>query len=298
MIKFRGIAWSVHPLFVLVMLASVLTGYFAELMTLFTLVLVHEIGHLLAARSFGWTVREVKLLPFGGVVEADESGSAPAAEEAAVAIAGPLQNIWMGALAWLFGYWGWWEEDWSAYIVQANALLVAFNLLPIYPLDGGRLLQSAISLGIPYHRTMVWTFRIGLMLSLAMVVYAVLPPFHPEGTAGVQLNLLMIGLFLLLSNWTYRRNMPYLFIRFLMRRDRVAVRRIAGGSLARPIVVTEGQPVSSVVRLLLREQYHLIYVMGERERIMNVMPERRLVAGYLNDSRPHRAISELFTDAR
>ena len=78
MIKWRGISFRLHPLFVLVMLASVVTGRFAELITLFAIVLWHELGHLFAALRYGWTVKEVKLLPFGGVLEVEDAGSIPA----------------------------------------------------------------------------------------------------------------------------------------------------------------------------------------------------------------------------
>ena len=77
-------------------MASIVTGYFVELITLFAIVFVHELGHVAAARGFGWNVLEVKLLPFGGVAEVEEAGSLPSKEEAIVAIAGPLQNLWMG----------------------------------------------------------------------------------------------------------------------------------------------------------------------------------------------------------
>lgn len=64
-----------HPLFVIILLFSALTGYFIELMTLFAIVLVHELGHLFMAHEVGWKVKAVRLLPFGGVVEVEEAGA-------------------------------------------------------------------------------------------------------------------------------------------------------------------------------------------------------------------------------
>jgi stage IV sporulation protein FB len=292
LIRLYGIAWSVHPLFVLVMLASVVTGYFAELLTLFAIVLVHELGHVIAARGYGWTVREVKLLPFGGVAEVEEAGSVPAKEEAAVAIAGPLQNAWMAAAAWALGQLGWWNGDFADYVLRANLMIGLFNLLPILPLDGGKLMQAALGRTLTFHQSLIWSARISLVFSAMMTVYALIPAFH-EG--GIQANLLLLGIFLLLSNWTYNKNIPFLFLRFLTSRGAASARSVTKGAWAFPIVVSKRHTVGSALRLFKRDSYHLVVVMEERGRILAVIPEQRVVDGYLADGKPDRAVLELLT---
>ncbi|UVI28115.1 site-2 protease family protein [Paenibacillus spongiae] len=293
MIRWRGILWSIHPLFVLVMLASVMTGYFVELLTLFGIVLVHELGHVIVARGYGWTIREVKLLPFGGVAEVEDSGGLPAKEEAAVVLAGPLQNVWMGAAAWGLGQLGWWNNEWASYVVQANIMIGVFNLLPILPLDGGKMLQVLLSRWLTYHQMLLWGARISLLLSAGMVLYAFLPIIKAGGT-GIQLNLLAVGIFLFMTNWTYNRNIPYLFLRFLTSRAAASTRHIVRGVWAQPIVVSKRHTVTAALRLFKRDQYHLIVVMEERGRIVAVLPEQRLVNGFLEDGKPDRAVCDLF----
>ncbi|RCW42610.1 M50 family metallopeptidase [Paenibacillus prosopidis] len=292
MIKWKGIIWSVHPLFVIIMLGSVITGFFAELFTLFLLVLVHELGHVIVARSLGWTVREVKLLPFGGVVEVEEAGGVPAKEEALVAIAGPLQNVWMGLAAWACGELGLWAPEWSQYVWKANLMIGLFNLLPIHPLDGGKLLQAALSYTVNYYKMLIWSSRVSLLFSVLMTISSLLPLFIYKD--GIQLNLLIVGLFLLMTNWTYYRNVPYLFYRFLMYRGRVAVRAMTKGDLASPIIVSGGQSILSVARLFRRERYHLIYMVESRSKEVKVLPEQKIVEDCLSENNPNRAVSELF----
>lgn len=285
--------WSVHPLFVIIMLGSVITGYFAELITLFLLVLVHEIGHVIMARSFGWTIREVKLLPFGGVVEVEEAGGLPAKEEALVAIAGPLQNGWMGLAAWACGQFGLWDPVWAEYVWKANVMLGLFNLLPIHPLDGGKLLQAALSYAVNYYKMLVWSARISMLFSVLMILFSLLPWLLDK--EGVQLNLLIVGIFLVMTNWTYYRNVPFIFYRFLMYRDRVMVQALTLGHVASPIIVSGKQTIISVARLFRREQYHLIYMVEDRGKEVKVLPEQKIVEGCLSDSNPNRAVSELFS---
>ncbi|RUS47658.1 site-2 protease family protein [Cohnella sp. AR92] len=278
MINWRGISFKLHPLFVLLMLLALAMGQWLGIVTLFAIVLLHELGHLFMALRFGWTIREVKLLPFGGVLEVEEAGAVPAREEAWVAIAGPAQNALLALIAWLAGSVGWVETAWAHDFIKANALILLFNLLPIMPLDGGKLAQVWMCLRIPYHRVLLWSTRLSLFFSAAVVLYS----FVPLLQGGVlQMNTLAVGVFLCASNWTYRRNVPFVFLRFLVHRARRSEGRISGGTLAQPIVVSEQRQPSEVVKLLMKERYHLVYVM-KQGRIQKVVPEGQMVDRFLN----------------
>lgn len=289
LIRCFGIRWTFHPLFVFVMLASAATGYVRELAVLFTIVIVHELGHVMAMRAFGWRVREIRLLPFGGAAETEEAGSVPAAEEAVVAAAGPLQNVWMGTAALLCARIEGIDPGWAMYIAHANAIIALFNLLPIQPLDGGRLLSAWMTATMPYQSALKWSVRIGLALSLAMVAAACIPLF-----GGVQLNLLLVGLFLLASNWRMLRDLPFLFMRFLVRREADSARARTKGTLVLPIVVQPACRVGDILRLFRKGRYHLVYVLGEGGRIEGVVPEERVIGTYFRSGGQNRAVSELF----
>ncbi|MFD2116471.1 M50 family metallopeptidase [Paenibacillus yanchengensis] len=292
MIKWRGIDWSVHPLFIILMLGAVVSGFFAEMITLFVLVLIHELGHVVAARYFGWTVKEVKLLPFGGVAEVEEAHGTTAREEMIIAAAGPLQNVWMGLIAYGLGEFSLVDEAWAHYLLQANLLIGLFNMLPIYPLDGGKIVQALFSYMVNYYSVMIWTMRTSLAGSVVIIIISLLPLLQP--TKSIQLNLLIIGCFLFASNWSYHRNMPYLFFRFLMQRERLLHRQAEFGQAARPLLVHHEQSVMSVVKLFRRHQFHFIYLMDRRKKTMKMIPEQLLLEHCLSGGNPARAVAELF----
>lgn len=273
------------------MLASIATGYFIEIITLFGIVLMHELGHLFMARTFGWRILEVKLLPFGGVVEVEDAGGVPALEEACVAIAGPLQNLWMALAAWGCGKLGLWESSWAMYVCQANIMIGLFNLLPIHPLDGGRLLQAALSRLMNYYKVLQWSTRISLLLSAAMTAASLLP-WIIFGQ-GIQLNAGIVGVFLFMTNWMYHRHLPFIFYRFLMHRDRLMERALRAGKLASPLIVNGKQSIWSVARLFHRESYHVIYMSEPGAGTLRLLPEQKIVESVLSDSNPHRAVCEL-----
>ncbi|WP_195724469.1 M50 family metallopeptidase [Paenibacillus monticola] len=277
MIRLWGIEFTLHPLFVIVMFFSVLTGQFLELLTLFMIVLVHEMGHVCAALLAGVMVKSVQLLPFGGVAVIEDHGRLTASREIGIALAGPLQNGFMIVIAYGILQAGVGNGAFLNYFIQANTIIALFNLLPILPLDGGKVLQAAISLLLPYYFTLMWSGRVSVAASVLVVAYALLPL---GAGGGLRLNLLMIGAFLLYSNITDHRNFPYRFVAFLMNREAVYERHLRTGSVARPIVALSAKPLDDILRLFKRNQYHFIYVLNDSGDVLAVVPEQRLISSY------------------
>lgn len=271
------------------MIASICTGYFLELITLFGIVFIHELGHVVVAKGFGWRVSEVQLLPFGGVAVVEEAGNLPASQELWVALAGPLQNLWMIGFAFLIKMTGWSDPEWWDYFITANVWIGLFNLLPILPLDGGKVALSLISYRSSYLKALRWCSIVSLLLSAGMVLFALIS-FR---TSGVQLNLFMIGLYLFIVNWFSYRHVPYQFRRFLMSRKNRAKQHMERGALAQPIVVGRNKKVSEIVHLFVREQYHLIFIINDHGVIQKVIPEQKLIHCYFSEQNPGSVISDL-----
>jgi Zn-dependent protease/CBS domain-containing protein len=148
-------------------------------LALFACVVLHELGHALMARRYGIQMKGITLFVFGGVAEmSDEPPSAGA--EFAVAVAGPVVSIVLAGLFYLVAMV---VEPVAAYGVVAylawiNAILVAFNLVPAFPLDGGRVLRAVLW---HWKQNLLWatgiTARIGAGFGLAMMILAVFSLF-------------------------------------------------------------------------------------------------------------------------
>jgi stage IV sporulation protein FB len=131
--------WSI-PSFAAVLVSLLFTG------AVFGSVLLHELGHALMARRFGIQTRQIVLLPIGGVAELERLPDDPK-EELQVAIAGPAVNF---ALATILGVATWLTAGLAfapqvlGSLAVANLMLGVFNLLPAFPLDGGRVLRALL----------------------------------------------------------------------------------------------------------------------------------------------------------
>jgi stage IV sporulation protein FB len=120
----------------------------AWIVVLFASILLHEWGHALTARAAGDTVHKVTLHLLGGVTYRTGRGGPKSAWW--ITAAGPLVNVVLAGGAWAGMYFGraelpWWGLVVLAQAFWANVILAAFNLLPIYPMDGGQL--ARLSLG-------------------------------------------------------------------------------------------------------------------------------------------------------
>jgi Zn-dependent protease/predicted transcriptional regulator len=130
-------------------------AYFA---TLFGCVLLHEFGHALAARQYGIRTHDIILLPIGGVARLERMPEKPS-QELVVAIAGPLVNLVIaGGLFVGLNLRGWepnislLEGSIAERLLVVNVFLMLFNLLPAFPMDGGRVLRAILAMRVPYAR--------------------------------------------------------------------------------------------------------------------------------------------------
>jgi Zn-dependent protease/predicted transcriptional regulator len=138
----------------------------AFILLLFLCVVLHEMGHALAARRFGIPTPDITLLPIGGVARLQRMPDKPA-QEIVVALAGPLVNVIIAAGLVLIGgvridpFALGPEAGLATRVATVNVILVLFNMIPAFPMDGGRVLRAVIATRMPYSRATRTAARIG-----------------------------------------------------------------------------------------------------------------------------------------
>jgi Zn-dependent protease/CBS domain-containing protein len=144
---------------------------FGVVTILFGSVLAHEFGHALVARRYGVRTREIVLLPIGGVAVLADEPDTPL-QEMWIALAGPLTSIALCGVA--FGLRAAGGPEFLGLVSGVNLVLGVFNLLPAFPLDGGRVLRAGLAHKLGAARATVIAARIGRVLAIAMVVFGVM----------------------------------------------------------------------------------------------------------------------------
>ncbi len=191
----RGIDIRVHMTFPLILaFAAVqysaadgwrgaLFGVIAVLL-LFVLVTLHELGHSFAALHYGIPVRQIVLLPIGGLAQLERMPEKPS-QELVVALAGPAVNVvlavLMGLLAWAldipvlasFQTYTLTLTTFFSFLLVYNVMLALFNMLPAFPMDGGRVLRALLAMWLRYDRATAVAVNIGRLVAVLLGLWAV-----------------------------------------------------------------------------------------------------------------------------
>ena len=170
--EFAGIGIYIHATFLILIAWVGFTHWQAEhsvraavagilfILALFACVLLHELGHALTAKRFGIRTRDITLLPIGGVARLERMPDDPR-QELWVALAGPAVNVVIAALLYLLlastgaltvGNLTLASGSFGERLMLLNVLLVVFNMIPAFPMDGGRVLRALLALRMDYTR--------------------------------------------------------------------------------------------------------------------------------------------------
>ena len=149
----------------------------AHVAGLFGLVLAHEFGHALAARSQGVAVQEILLTPLGGLARAAEPMPGPRTD-LLVTAAGPAVNLFLIVPTFVLmlvlkkdpGEPQFFGAQVLPFLFFTNMILAAFNLLPAFPMDGGRMVAAAMSLRMDHRKAFWLAARLGYLMGAAMIL--------------------------------------------------------------------------------------------------------------------------------
>ena len=155
----------------------------------FGCVLLHEFGHAIAARRYGIRTPDITLLPIGGIARLDRMPDLPI-QEVVVAIAGPLVNVAIAAVLFVYlsitgglhsmdalGHFG---ASMPMRLLVVNIGLVVFNMIPAFPMDGGRVLRAVLAMRMDYARATHIAASIGQACAFAFGLWAIMQnPMNP-----------------------------------------------------------------------------------------------------------------------
>jgi Zn-dependent protease len=190
------------------------------LLFIFGCVLLHELGHALMARCYGIRTRDITLYPIGGLARMESTGEKPG-EEVAIALAGPAVNLVIGVLLvplivlawragllssdltridWSLGAWGM-AASFIRWVCFGNFMLFFFNLLPAFPMDGGRVLRAILSTVLSRLRATEVAVALGIMMALGFGFLGFLSESNRM--------LMLIGLFIFIAGQQELRGLRY-----------------------------------------------------------------------------------------
>lgn len=277
--KVWDIPVKIHPLTPVMAMMALWLGEWERMLVMAASLLLHEGGHLAAARAAGVEVTELEILPLGGAIRLRGAWEMRPAQLLCVAMAGPAMNLMMACAATVAG-----KPMW----VNGNLVLMLFNLLPALPLDGGRALAGLLSFRMRLTRAVraaVWG---------GWIVSAILLGLFAESCAAGQANVT----FLLAAAYMFlcaRREMALADaagVRSLLSRQRELERERA--LPVRFLMMPENMSAREAALRLSPRHVHVICLCSEDMCLKGMIGEKEVAKWALKDG--GRLLSEIAED--
>lgn len=189
-----------HPLFLICVLIFILIGHFRFISYFMLIITIHELGHIIMALFFKWNIDKIIILPFGGLTKFNEIINRSLIEEFLIAISGVIfQFIFYMIIKQYIDY---------EYFNMINYFIIVFNLMPIYPLDGSKILNVLLN--------KITSFKNSLLISV-IISYILIIIFSILFFKINKLFILVLSFLFLEVNKLYKERKE-IFNKFLLER--------------------------------------------------------------------------------
>lgn len=277
-LRVRGLSIKVHPTFLLVLLAYGALGLITQALLIFTLVIGHELAHLLTAKAYGFRVIGLEIFPFGGAAYCDDLFEGRKMEESIMALAGPVFNFVLLFAAQALRWQGYWTGSSGEDFVRINFWLAAFNLVPVLPLDGGRIARALFSDTFGFVRTTKALARSGQAFGILLAILGLTLAGKGNSMEGMITLLLLAGFFWISGNKEIS-SARITFLRQLTRKKEELLNK--GLMKSKVLTVYRETPLVRIVEELTPDRYALIHLPGKEFQAERTLTETQVVEGML-----------------
>jgi stage IV sporulation protein FB len=255
---------SFNPIFIIFAFLVFYFGWAKSFLVYIIVLLLHELAHYMVARMFGYKLNKIIFMPYGASLSGESNIFKPS-HEIIIALAGPLLNI----LLVLIGVSLWWLEpitfSYTETFVISNLVLGVFNLLPVFPLDGGRVLVALMS----NYTSKVKLYKAMRIVGLAFsFLFAAL--FFISVFFKINLTLIFISIFLLISSVNNVKDVYY---------ERTIVKSF-GSDLSKlkavelkTYAVSSKMPLLKLIKYIKGNNFTQFVVINENGEVMKTLTE-------------------------
>lgn len=265
--------FSIHYSFLILLLASIIFNYAYLLILYFICLVLHELAHALVAKRLGYRIGKIKLMASGALLEA-ESDEFSFSDEILIAISGPLFNLLFCLVIVVF----WWLVPESFNFTQdlcvINLAIFAFNVLPIFPLDGGRILLAVLSKKLERKYATKITKLIAIIISLLMFFVFVVSLFSMPN-----FNLAIMSVTLFSQAIAEDKQAVYRRAYFSKRK---VERTKKNGVEVRLLYVNKNMPILKLYRMLDARHYTIFVLVDDNMKQTKLLKEDEVIKSLTN----------------
>lgn len=262
-----------HPLFVIFISLLLFSNNILNVFSYFLCVFLHELGHSIVAQSLGYKLNKISFMPFGASISGKDNVFYSLKHEILVSIAGPIVNLILMiiclALFWLFPSFYYYLEP----FYYANLITLIFNFLPVYPLDGGRVLYAILKKKFKQEKAYKIIKIVGLIISILLFILFIISAFFEINYTFATVSLFLIsGLFFEDTGCYYIQN-----FNFVNKHQ-----KLAKGTDTNIVSINENSYLYYALRKLNKYKFNTILVISNSGKILKTMSEIELNSLLIN----------------
>ena len=198
-----------HYTYLIIALGFILTGYFTNLIIFTSIIIIHELGHFTLAKINKLNVEKITIYPYGGIVKMNNPINTSIKKELSIAISGILfQSIYYLIITILYNKGIIRDYIYNLFTMYNNNILI-FNLLPIHPLDGSKILNLLLSTILPFNLSN----KLNIIISIITLILLITINYYKFNYTTI----LIVGI--IIDNLIkYHKQLKYIFNKFLLER--------------------------------------------------------------------------------
>ena len=199
---------SIHPLTYIMLLISLLSGLFKFVIIAFIIVLLHESGHIITSLLFKRSIDKVIILPFGGLIKMSSPISSIIIEDLLIAVSGIAMQLVIGIVIVIL-----YQRNIIDYYLYQNihfynTVIISFNLLPLCPLDGYKIIKLLSEIIVPYKKTFIYSFILSIIVFICLLLNKI----------NLFRENILVFMFIIVYTFIEFKNRNYCVLRFYIER--------------------------------------------------------------------------------
>lgn len=261
----------VSKVFLLYLIVLVIIGFKGKFLISFIFVFIHELVHYGFARKLGFNGFGIEILPIGTVLKLDDLDEATPKEDLIISISGPLVNLILACVFYFF------KKNYSLnyldLIYMSNLALGIFNLIPAFPLDGGRILRDILALKTYYKRANKITVNVSFVLGFFMLGFSIVIWILNSFKVGI----FIISIFIIISSYKEKERIVYLIMGDIVRKKYKFLKK--GYIENRSISMYYKKTLLEAISIIDKNKYTVFLVLDEDMKTIGVLYEEELIDG-------------------
>ena len=259
----------ISKLFIPYIILLIILGFKGELVIAFAFVFLHELMHYLIARILGFSGFDIEILPIGAVLKVKDLDEASAMEDLMISLAGPIFNLLIAVIFYIL--FRLYSIPYLQLIYKTNLALGIFNLIPAFPLDGGRVFRDILSIRTIYRKANEISIRVSMVIgSIFMFIY-----FVSVSANKSNFNLGLISIFILISSVKEKERIVYLIMGYIIKKKYRFIKR--GYVENRSISVFCEKNLLSVLGIIDKNKYNLFTILDENMSVLETLYEEEII---------------------